>query len=115
MKIFKSLQVSFDFSTKFLIIALASRGEGPPPPEPPTNANFENFLNISLNFREIFDKIPKIFMENFIKIIHFQLILNKIFNKFRLQPWGRARGRQNCQEMGFFDSGMAAQVSLKIR
>ena len=37
----------------------------------------------------------------FIKISHFQLILNKILNKFRLQPWGRAHGHQNCQKMGF--------------
>ena len=31
MKIFKSLQVSIDFSTKFLIISLASGGSAPEP------------------------------------------------------------------------------------
>ena len=57
----------------------------------------------------------KCFHKKFIKIIHFQLTFNKILNKFRLEPWGRARGRQNSQEMGFFDSGMAGPVSLKKR
>ena len=49
----------------------------------------------------------------FIKIIQFKSNFNRIFKKSRLQPWGRAEGRQNCQEIGFFESGMAAPVSLK--
>ena len=56
-------------------------------------------------------------MENFNKIIHFQLtfskMLRKLFNKFRLQPWGRAGSHQSPQEMGFFDSGMVVPVRLK--
>ena len=63
------------------------------------------------------DYFNEIIHKNFIKIIliHFQLIFNKILNHFRLQPLGRARGLQNFQEVGFFDSGMAAPVSLKKR
>ena len=44
MKIIKKQQVSIDFSTKFLIISLASGGGAP---EPLRNAHFQNFLNFS--------------------------------------------------------------------
>ena len=74
MTIFKSLQGSIDFSTKFLIISLASGGRAQPP-EPPTNAYFQNFLNFSLNFRVNFDKMLKNFAKN-------SKISFKIFKKF---------------------------------
>ena len=86
MKIFKSLQVSIDFSTRFLIISLASWGSAP---EPTTNIYFKNYLNFVINFREIFEIIFKIFqktlnfLENFQKIINFSLIF-KNFENFRV-------------------------------
>ena len=57
MKIFKCLQVSIDFSTKFLIISLAL---GALPPEPPPNAYFQNFLNFRVNFHKILKNFQKI-------------------------------------------------------
>ena len=81
MKIFTSLLVPIDFSTKFLIIFLNHY-----------KCIFPKFSKFSLNFSENFDKILKnfsknrknreIFMEIFIKRIHFQLIFNKILRKF---------------------------------
>ena len=68
MKIFKSLLVSIDFLTKFLIISLAT----------PTNAYFQNFLNFSVNFRENFDDILK----NFQKIAKFPLQFSKNYKIF---------------------------------
>ena len=65
MKIFKRLQVSIDFSTRFLIISLAL-GALPPPSRTPTNAYFPHFLNFSINFRENFDKILKKISINFL-------------------------------------------------
>ena len=57
MKIFKIIQLSIDFSTNFFSIFVSF-------PEPPTNPYFQNFLNFSLNFRENFDKILKIFQNS---------------------------------------------------
>ena len=54
MHISKKWEVSIDFSSKFLINSLASGG---PPLEPPTNADFQIFLNYYPNFREKFEKI----------------------------------------------------------
>ena len=59
MKIFKSLQVSIDISTKILIISIEPDGF---PPEPP-KMHFENFINFSLNFRVNFDKMLQIFFK----------------------------------------------------
>ena len=70
MNIFKSLQVSIDFSTKFFNNFASFRGSAP---EPPTNAYFQNFLNFSLSFRVNFDKILKTFKNCKISF--------KIFNK----------------------------------
>ena len=84
MKNFKSLQASIDFSTRVLIILLASGGS-----EPPTNEYFQNFLNFSLNFRENlyktflkFSKKSQKFLENFQKIINFSLIFYNFLNFF---------------------------------
>ena len=58
-------------------------------------------------------------MKTFIKIIPFKLIFNKILRKllvnFDCNRGAEPLGRQNCQEMGFFDGGMAAPVSMKKR
>ena len=62
MKIFTSLQVSIDFSIKFLIISLASGATL-------CKCTFPKFLNFSINFRENFDKI----LNNFQKIANFSV------------------------------------------
>ena len=61
MKIFKSLQISVDFSTRFLIILLDSGG---PALNPHTNPYFQNVLNFSQRFSENFDVILKDFQKS---------------------------------------------------
>ena len=56
MKSFKRLQVSIDFSTRFLIISLASEASHPDPP-----TYFPNFLNYSFHFRENLDYFLQMF------------------------------------------------------
>ena len=88
MKIFKSLQASIDFSTRFLIISLASGG----PPGRPTNGYFQIFSKFSLNFRENFDKILKDFSK--IRKISFKIFTIENFSLiFKiLKPFGFEKG-----------------------
>ena len=78
MKSFKILQFSIDFSTTFLIFSLASGGSAP---RTPSNPYFQNFLKFSLNFRENFDTILKIFQ----KIINFSLIFKHYLKIFEFE------------------------------
>ena len=61
MKYFQKLQVSIDFSSRFLINSLA--------PEPPINVDFQIILNYYPIFRENFEKIR----QNFEKRSNFHL------------------------------------------
>ena len=65
-----------------------------------------------------FSENREIYMENFIKIIHFQLIFNKILRKFLINSdgsYGAEPVAPKLSENGFFASRMAAPVSLKKR
>ena len=62
MIIFKSLQVSINFSTKFQIISLASGGLGSSPN--PLLMHISKFYKFSVNLRVSFDKIFKNFKKS---------------------------------------------------
>ena len=76
MKSFIILPFSIDFSTSFLRFSLASWGSAS---RTPYKSIFQNFLKLSLIFRENYDKI----LTNFLKIPKFNVKFQKII-KFSL-------------------------------
>ena len=89
MKIFKIWPFSIAFSTNFLIFSEASGGSAP---EPHTNPYIHNSLYFSLHFREIlfkilknFQKISKISLNFFLKIIKISLIFKHFLKIFEFE------------------------------